>query len=180
MSWKKVGTIILVAHLDFHGESQPRVTAYLGQGPNGYKCQGRLHPWVASTHSFLVRMRPRQHTEAQIPQTAQPSQGSGRPAILLTLMRNWPLCWTSQGRNTNTWAWGLQSVLRQIYASPPHPAPITGSLRLQAHKSMMHPNPASHPFFHHGNLVSLHISGGDFILCQWTSGPRDLLIRTTN
>lgn len=32
MSWKKVGTIILVAHLDFHGESQPRVTAYLGRG----------------------------------------------------------------------------------------------------------------------------------------------------
>ena len=39
--------------------------------------------WHASTHSFLMTVRPRQRTEVQIPETAQPRPGVRPPSCVL-------------------------------------------------------------------------------------------------
>lgn len=92
-------------------------------------------------------MRPRQHTEAQIPETAQPGRESGGLAVPLMLIRSrHALLNRLLGREDRCLGLWVRRWRSTITHPLPFLSPITGSLRLKAWKPVMHPNPASHPF----------------------------------
>lgn len=105
--------------------------------------------WDASTHSFLMAVRPRQRTEVQIPETAQPRQGVGSPSCVLFMLirsrhagRAAPLL----RREHKCLSLGLGAwCSTQITHSLLFLSPFTGCLRPETHEPIMHPNPASPP-----------------------------------
>lgn len=83
--------------------------------------------WDASTHSFLMTVRPRQRTEVQIPETAQPRQGVRSPScVLFMLIRSrhagWAALAAQEGiQMPEPGAWSV--ALHPNHTFPPLPLP---------------------------------------------------------
>ena len=83
----------------------------------------------ASTHCFLMTVRPRQHTEVQIPDTDSPGRESGLRALLLMLIRS---------RRAQT----AQERIQMPEPPSPHSQDASGQRPMEP---LMLPNPAPPP-----------------------------------